>query len=376
MSAALKPAGQTATPLARIIAGEVARSGPITIARYMALCLAHETHGAYTARDPIGAEGDFTTAPEISQMFGELVGLWAADSWGAMGRPQRFHLIELGPGHGTLMADALRALRVVPEMLDAARLDLIEISPVLRARQAATLANAPCPPNWHDRLDTVPGGPSLIISNEFFDCLPIRQFIGKNGRWHERLIDADDTGALVFVTSPAPADEPALQRLTSAPRDGMIAELCPAARAMIRTIAARLGQTPGVALIIDYGYTAPAIGETFQALAGHDYADPLSAPGKADLTAHVDFSALADEARKAGLEMEPVTTQAAFLTRLGIGARAAMLAETATPAQKQDLAQAANRLVAGDQMGETFKVLALKSPGIGPLAGFDGEPMS
>ncbi|HRK24707.1 MAG TPA: SAM-dependent methyltransferase, partial [Beijerinckiaceae bacterium] len=287
----------------------IALEGPMSVARYMSLCLAHPRHGYYITRDPLGHSGDFTTAPEVSQMFGELVGLWAAGVWDGFGRPERIRLVELGPGRGTLMADAMRAARALPAFRKALSIHLVEISPTLRQRQQERLASLGIPVVWHDRIEDVPaGGAEIILANEFFDALPIHQFIVKGGVWRERLVGLGEAGQLQLGVSETPASVP-----FAAAAEGDVRELCPAGLDVVASLARRWQAGPGALLAIDYGYARPRSGDSFQALKGHRHADVLADPGEADLTAHVDFSALAQAARAAGLMVAPLLTQATLL---------------------------------------------------------------
>lgn len=339
------------------------------VSRYMALALGHPRHGYYMTRDPLGAPGDFTTAPEISQMFGELIGLWAVAAWQQMGVPDPFRLIELGPGRGTLMADALRAARLVPAFGAAARLHLVETSPVLRQSQARALPTAG--PHWHDRIEDVPDGPALIIANEFFDALPVDQYVFRNGKWHERRVGLDADRRLAFGLDPAPS-RAAAAFATHLPPPGEGAVLEHMQSGAARALAARLAAQGGAALVIDYGH-AGGYGDTLQALARHLFADPLEAPGTADITAHVDFSALARIAVAAGLKAFGPLEQGGFLARLGIEARAARLKRDAPEATRAAVDAAARRLAGtGDgEMGRLFKVLVLAHPALGAPPAFD-----
>ncbi len=341
-----------------IIAAEIAAHGPMSVARYMSLCLGHPRHGYYIVRDPLGRGGDFTTAPEISQMFGELIGLWAAQVWLDMGRPSPLRLIELGPGRGTLMTDALRAAGKVG-LAGAADLWLVETSPVLRAAQAANLPQA----HWAERFCDVPEGPAIVIANEFFDALPIRQFVRTKDGWRERLVGLSG-GRLAWGLGPAPAGLPA-----DAP-EGVVLETCAAAEAIAGQIGARLAACGGAALIVDYGALPPATGggDTLQAVAAHASADPLETPGAADLTAHVDFGALARALARAGARVGPLVAQGALLSTLGLDARAAALAR-AQPERAQEIETQRRRLTAPDQMGTLFKALIAAGPGQPPLPG-------
>ncbi len=355
-----------ATPLGRRIARQIAQTGPITVAEYMALCLTDPEQGYYTTRDPLGVQGDFITAPEISQMFGELIGLWLAQCWLDQGRPAPVTLTELGPGRGTLMADALRATRIVPGFHEALRLVLVEASPVLRARQRAALAGSEI--TFADTAEALPEAPLLLIANEFFDALPVRQFQRAGAGWRERMVGLDAGGGLAFGLSGPVAPEALAPRLADT-REGEVVELCPAAPGIAQEIARRISAHGGAALIVDYGGWR-GTGDTLQALAGHRFADPLAAPGTADLTAHVDFEPIARAARAAGAAVAPLTTQGTFLARLGIAERAAALSRGLAGAALTAHEAAHRRLTAPEEMGTLFKVLALHPQGP-PPPGFD-----
>ena len=306
----------------------------------------------YATHDPFA---DFTTAPEISQVFGELLGLWAAMQWQAMGAPVPVILAEAGPGRGTLMADALRAVRrMVPDFAAALRLHLVENSPRLRAVQAAKLPDA----TWHDTLDALPPGPLLLLANEFLDALPIRQFVRRGDGWTERYV-AD--GA--FVEHPTSA----LDRTAA---DGEVVEIDEVATTLVSALARRIVAQGGAALFIDYGPATSAPGDSLQALRGGQQADPLAGPGSADLTAHVDFEALAEAARAAGAAVHGPLPQGIFLARLGLFQRTGVLARTQQPAGAARLLEGAKRLAEPDQMGRLFKVLAVCHPALPIPAGF------
>jgi len=350
----------------------IAREGPLTVAAFMEEALLNPSGGYYTTRDPFGIRGDFITAPEISQMFGELIGAWCAAVWQGLGRPDPIHLVELGPGRGTLMADLLRATRSTPGFNGAARVHLVEVSPALRARQRETLAQAPmsAPPVWHDGFATVPEGPLLVIANEFFDALPIRQFQKAETVWRERLIAIADDGTLrVVLSSPTPVEALIPRELRHAP-EGAVVEVCPAAIGLVHTVAARVARDKGAALIVDYGHPRSALGDTLQAVKEHAYHDVLADPGEADLTAHVDFGALARAAGEAGAVVFGPIPQGTFLTRLGLAARASALSAKANATQAGDIAAAVRRLTEADAMGALFKVLALMPPGHAAPPGF------
>ena len=357
------------TELHERLAARIAREGPLTVAEYMAACLGDPTHGYYRAGERLGAQGDFITAPEASQIFGELIGAWAATMWAALGRPQPCRLIELGPGRGVLMSDALRlAASVAPDFAAAIDLHLVEINVTLRARQAERLAAAkPC---WHLDLATVPAGPLIIIANEFFDALPIRQFQRQPDGWHERLIGlAEDDRRLTFMLGPALASPPIPARHRAAPIDDIV-EIGEAAATLIAAIADRILRDGGVALIVDYGPPPGALGDSLQAVRGHQRRDPLAAPGEADLSAHVDFESLAEAASAAGLGVFGPLPQGLWLTRLGLFQRAAALMKRASAAEAMAIEAACRRLVHPTEMGGMFRLVAVTRTGLEPPPGF------
>ncbi len=362
------------TTLARLLAERIRAGGPVSVDSYLALSMGHPDYGYYARRQPIGARGDFITAPEISQMFGELVGLWCADAWHMAGRPSHAHLVELGPGKGTLMADALRAIsRAAPEFGAGVDIHLVETSPALRGVQRATLRKSTV--SWHSHIEQVPAGPLFVIANEFFDALPIRQVVQTEAGWAERVVTLlPGTETLRFAHGPLITDP---QRLPPGVRAdapaGTIAEDCPDGTEIAALIASRLARDGGAALIIDYGYCESGPGDTLQAVSDHRYADALEAPGESDLTAHVDFAALIRTARAAGAVAWGPRNQGAFLTALGIAARAERLKRDAAAEPARAIDQARERLIAPAQMGELFKVAALTAPGAPIPAGF-GEP--
>jgi NADH dehydrogenase [ubiquinone] 1 alpha subcomplex assembly factor 7 len=339
------------TELGRLIARRIALTGPISIADFMAEALGHPRLGYYRRARPLGAAGDFITAPEISQMFGELIGAWLAERWLAMGSPSAVRLIELGPGRGTLMADALRATRGVPGFHAALRLHLVDTNAPLRAEQQRALgAFAPL---WHERFDEVPPGPALIVANEFFDALPVRQFEKTAQGWRERMVGlARDGETLVFAL--APGATPFAGYLPDAP-EGAQAEISEAGRALAAAIGARLTRDGGGALIVDYGYDSGG-GASLQAVRGHQGAGILDRPGETDLSAHVDFAALA---RAAKAPVFGPIAQGNFLRRLGILQRAESLKARANTSQRAPIDAALARLIASDQMGTLFRVLAV-----------------
>lgn len=345
-----------ATALERLLKARIEKDGPIGLDVYMAEALMHPEHGYYSRRDPFGLAGDFTTAPEMSQIFGELLGLWLADRWEALGRPRPVCLVELGPGRGTLMADALRAMKVVPDLRAAIDLHLIEASPSLRGKQAAKLKAT-----WHETIDTVPAGFTLLIANEFFDALPIHQFVRGTRGWGERRIGLGDDGGLAFCIG---ACSPALAHIPESLREaapGSVVEVSPASLAAMEGIARRLAHHGGAALIVDYGYNEDAVGDSLQAVRRHQRVDVLHRPGDCDITAHVNFASLVRVARAQGIETMGPFPQGAFLEAHGIRLRAAMLAAKASARRRRDIEAAVRRLIAPDMMGELFRVLALSA---------------
>lgn len=348
----------------------VAVDGPMPVSRFMAEALTHPTLGYYVGRDPFGRDGDFITAPEVSQMFGELIGLWCAHGWQQLGRPPAFLLVELGPGRGTLMADAVRACRRIPGFLDAADIRLVEVSPALRQCQRQALPDIDI--TWHADIAELPDAPLLLIANEFFDALPIRQFQRRGGHWHERLITSGPTG-LAYVLSPQPVADALLPPDLREAAPESIVEVSPARAAVMTDIAARIAGNGGLALIVDYGYARSAPGDTLQAVKGHARHPVLQDPGTADITSHVDFQALAEAAAAGGASAHGPVAQGRFLERLGIAARAEALRAQATPAQAAAIESATARLTGADQMGELFKVMAIASDNALPPAGFEDE---
>lgn len=347
--------------------------GPMTIAAYMAMAMHDPQQGYYARRNPLGAAGDFVTAPEISQIFGELIGLWSADLWRRMGSPDPVMLAELGPGRGTLMADFLRAARRVTGFTEAMHLHLVEASSLLREAQRQALKDAN--PVWLSDVDEVPSGPLLLVANEFLDALPIRQLVRGAAHWTERMVVADESDRLVFANGP---ESPALTMLApSGQRDGApgtVVEIRPAATTLIAAVAERLTRHPGAALFIDYGYVEGSPGDTLTAISAHRGAAVLEQPGAADLSAHVDFAAIATAAREAGASVYGPVTQGDFLTALGAKQRLATLSLHAGPARRPALEAGLRRLIDPAEMGTLFKVLAVTSPRLPAPAGFGEEP--
>ena len=338
----------------------------MSVAEYMTLCLLDPTDGYYPTRDPLGSDGDFITAPEISQMFGELLGLFVLQSWRDMGSPSPVALVELGPGTGKMMADALRTARLDPGFLNAATVHLVEASPALQAVQGRELSHTPVPVLWHTSLDALPRMPLILLGNEYLDCLPIRQLIRRGDGWRERVVtlQGDD---LAFAQSTSGPGTLAVPEVLA--DEGDLLELRPATAQTIATLAERLHTHPGRALFIDYGPTDTEFGDTLQALKRHEKVDPLDTPGDADLTARVDFGQLAREATAANLAVSGPVTQAALLSRLGLEVRASALLR-ANPAAKDTLVRQLHRLTDADEMGTLFKAICLSSPNLPTPLGF------
>lgn len=349
--------------LTDVLSARIRADGPISVADYMTECLLHPRFGYYTTRDPFGAAGDFTTAPEISQMFGELIGLALAQAWMDQGSPSRFTLAEAGPGRGTLMSDVLRATRAVPGFAEATTIVLIEASPTLRDRQAETLSGHS--PTWIADVSELPDAPVFFIANEFFDALPIRQFVRDGTGWRERRVGLDG-GGLSFGLGNI-MTQPALAHRLSDTRDGDLVELCGAAAPIMARIGGLIQRHGGAALILDYGDWR-SLGDTLQALRGHAPVDPLDGPGTADLTAHVDFEALVQ-----GIDCTPtrLTPQGVFLERLGITARAQRLAQALAGNERDAVVAGHRRLTHPDEMGNLFKTIGLFPNGASPPPGLD-----
>ena len=344
-------------PLAAIFRRLIAQQGPISVQHYMGEANARY----YDSRDPLGSGGDFITAPEISQMFGELVGLWLADIWDRAGRPDPVLYVELGPGRGTLARDALR---VCARQGLHMQVHFVEGSGVLAAVQREVVRGA----IWHRDLSTVPtDAPLLLVANEFLDALPVRQMVMTPGGWRERMVGLDDE-RFVPVVGSRPMDAAVPEDRKSAP-PGTIIETCPGAAAVTGEVAQRLGHQGGAALIIDYGYDRPQTGSTLQAVRAHRRCDPFEAPGEADLTALVDFAVLAEVAHARGCRWLGTAGQGAWLLALGIETRAAQLA-AAAPAQAEAIAGALRRLIDPGEMGTLFKVMGLAAPGWPQGVGF------
>lgn len=356
--------GSPGAPLTERLTARIAREGPMSVADYMQACLHDPEHGYYRGQTAIGKAGDFITAPEISQIFGELIGLWCVLVWQRMGGPEKLRLVEIGPGRGTLMRDALRAARLVPEFRAALSVALIESNRVLQAAQRATLAGEGIPLSWHS--DLVPGdGPVILIGNEFLDTLPIDQWIWRDGSWRTRAVGLDREGALAFVEGEASPESLPPVPPDLAPQEGCIFES--RARPVADLVAAvkKLG-APVAGLLIDYGHTRSGFGDTLQAIDAHRYADPLQSPGKADLSAQVDFAAFAEAARAEGLAVDGPVTQAELLGRLGIVERASRLMAM-NPTLAAGIEASVARLMAPGGMGTRFHAIGIRSVDISPL---------
>ncbi len=366
------------TTMANHLRDRMSDQGPLTLAQFMEDALTHPRLGYYMGRDPFGRGGDFITAPEISQMFGELIGLWCVVQWQAMGSPDPVNLVELGPGRGTMMADVLRTGRGAEGFLESLDVSLVEISPALKSLQEDTLVSTPAVHaarslNWWSDFSEIPEGPLVAVANEFIDALPVHQFQMTPTGWRERLVGPGE-GGFRFVLADGPPPEgvipPAVENAVDNAGEGAIIEVRPRATALAQALAGRLSRNPGAVLIIDYGHGEGAAGDTFQAVKGHEYQDPFKDPGEADLTAHVDFAEFGRAAQAAGARVLGPMTQGAFLLELGIEARAQALMKAA-PEHQQEIDQSFHRLTADDGMGRLFKVLALTSPGLPPPPGFE-----
>ena len=353
---------ETGPTLPELIDMQIRANGPMSVATYMGLCLTHPTKGYYRIADPLGVAGDFVTAPEISQMFGELVGFFFVNLWQQMGSPKAFTLLELGPGRGTLMADMLRVACRAEGFRDALDLRLFETNPALIAEQNARLE--PYGPKWIDAFEKVGDGPLLVIANEFFDALPIRQFVRMADGWHERMVGLSD-GQRSFGLNPTPIPITAMPEAVADAEINAVFEVGLANGEVMKRLAGIVSTQGGAILAIDYGYARTQTGETLQGVRKHAYTDVLDAPGEVDLSAHVDFEALGTIAAKAGLAVQPLATQGQFLTRLGITERAKALS-AANPGSAADIAAAKARLVAPEQMGNLFKAFCAASPGLRP----------
>ena len=338
--------------------------GPLPVNEYMALCLFDPKDGYYTTREPFGAAGDFITAPEISQMFGELVAVWLYQAWLANGRPLPVSIAEIGPGRGTLMKDMLRTLsRLDPDLANGAAFAMVETSPRLTEVQKQTLAVTPFAVGWHETIDTLPQQPLFIVGNELFDAVPIRQFVRAGTGWRERMVGLDETNALCFFAGAGSVDQTLLPDDAASAPQGAIVEVAPARTALMAAIAERISRHGGAGLFLDYGHLQPGVGDTLQALRGHNHEDVLANPGAADLTTHVDFAALAAIVHAHGLDAHR-STQGDFLLGMGILERAGRLGADADQAARDKIADDVERLAGPQAMGELFKVLAVLPRGV------------
>jgi NADH dehydrogenase [ubiquinone] 1 alpha subcomplex assembly factor 7 len=362
------PAAATPTPLARKLASLIARAGPWRVNDYMQACLLDPDYGYYRRRAALGREGDFITAPEISQVFGELIGLWCAVVWQQMGSPRAVRLIELGPGRGTLMRDMLRAVRAVPGFHAALNVCLVETNATLAGEQQAALADADVPVTWTTALNAGASDvPAIVIGNEFLDTLPVAQWVLAQGQWRARCVGVARDGRLCFIEGEPDPDLRLPPEIAATAREGDVFET---RTPLLEGWAAQLAAlSPTLAaLFIDYGHVTPVFGETLQAVREHRYADPLIAPGETDLTAQVDFAAVAAAMRSHGLACDGPNAQAEFLGVLGIAARASRLMH-ANPERAGEIETAIARLMAPGGMGTRFKAIGVRSPGLAPLPG-------
>ena len=340
-------------------------SGPITVADFMSDCLMHPKYGYYQREKVFGTDGDFTTSPEISQMFGEMVGLWLIDRWQAIGSPPEFNLVECGPGRGTLMADILHAAAKQADFIKAASVVFVEKSKQLKSEQKKRVAGA----LWIEDISALPEGPTLLVANEFFDALPIHQFQKNDGLWLERTIGIKD-GKLCWSLGAPSAALSIMPKSLNASENGSIVELCPAAMSTAGTIAAHIAKFSGAALIIDYGYDKSAAGDTFQAMKDHHYTDPLNNIGTSDLTSHVNFDMIGQAAQQMGVTTHGPVAQGTFLMSIGMWERAMHLSQDVDTKEKEHILSCLVRLTSPDQMGELFRVLALTSIEQTKVAGF------
>ncbi|HTQ83997.1 MAG TPA: SAM-dependent methyltransferase [Pseudolabrys sp.] len=361
------------TPLEAEIRRRIIAAGPMPVSEYMALCLSHPQHGYYTTTDPLGQRGDFITAPEVSQMFGELIGLWMASVWQQMGAPEHVRIIELGPGRGTLLKDALRASAIVPGFRDAVVIHLVEIDPLLKAQQERNLEPFANVTYWHPTLNDVPSGPGIIIANEFFDALPVHQVVKTEYGWHQRQVDIDADGKLAFTLALAPIRHFEWLLSESVRRAPLNSIFEWRSEIAAMDIGRRVARDGGAALVIDYGHDESAVGDTLQAVGRHAFADPLTTPGSIDLTAHVDFQSLARAVEAMGAKAHGPIQQSVFLQRLGIEARAGTLKSNASRAQRADIDAALERLIGtgNSGMGALFKAMAFALPALGTPPGFE-----
>ncbi|MCJ8519343.1 SAM-dependent MidA family methyltransferase [Pseudorhizobium tarimense] len=355
------------TPLAQKIKALIRATGPISVTDYFSMCLADPEHGYYRTREPFGTAGDFITAPEISQLFGEMVGIFMVHAWQRHGSPTNVQLVEIGPGRGTMMADMLRVIaRLAPSMNESMTIHLVETSERLRGIQRVTLESHSTRVRWHESFEKIPDGFTLIAANELFDAIPIRQFVKTPTGFRERMVGLDAADGLVFTAGVATLDPQVLPSPAASVPDGTIFELAPARQAVMLALCERLRRFGGTALLIDYGHMVSGFGDTLQAVRAHDFDPPLAHPGEADLTSHVDFEDLAKVAVGAGLHLNGGLRQGEFLYGLGLAERASALARGKEPGEKKLITAAVDRL-AGEgagKMGELFKTMAVSSPAL------------
>ncbi len=352
------------------IAALIEAQGPMSVAQFMTISLLDPKEGYYATRDPLGAGGDFITAPEVSQMFGEMIGLWLVQAWSDQGCPKNPRLVELGPGRGTLMSDLLRTAAVAPEFLADLEVVLVEASPALQQVQADKLRGLGADISWQAQFDDrLCDRPLFLVANEFFDALPVRQYVKTERGWCERMVTALN-GELTFALAPVPAPRSVIPAAYENAPDGGVYETSPAAAALAEDIARTIAARGGAALIMDYGYVqASGFSETLQAVSGHRFADALVEPGEDDISAHVDFAALAQAGKRGGAAVFGPATQGLFLANIGIVERAEQLMKT-NPGSARDLLSATERLIGNDQMGTLFKALAFVPPVVSDVAGF------
>lgn len=355
--------------LKEIFRNRIESTGPIPLDEFMADALMHPEYGYYQKGKTFGKEGDFITAPEISQMFGELIGLWCIDTWVKMGTPSSFNLIELGPGNGTLMSDILRSSKLVPEFGNSVKIHLVEASKQLTQTQQANLSSYKV--NWHTQInEDLLSVPFILIGNEFLDALPIKQFVFTSGEWRERKVSLVNNEFAFVNEEIKQPDLPSYIQESEKPAEGTIAEHNAAAASIVENISDALVKVGGAALFIDYGYIKSQFGDSFQSLRKHNFSNPLENPGEADLTSHVNFDLLSDIAKATGCAVSPIANQGRFLERLGIEARTVALSQKATAGQKEKLAADLKRLTSQSEMGTLFKVMALHQKLQAPPEGF------
>lgn len=337
----------------------IAATGPLSIAEYMHLCHSHRDHGYYAAGNPVGAGGDFITAPEISQMFGEMIGVWAIGVWHQLGKPDPFQIAELGPGRGTLMKDFIRAAKADKGFLSVINVKLVETSPSLKTEQIKTLKDTPLNIEWVQTVEELESVPTLFIGNEFLDAIAFRQFVKTGGRWRELCIGSDENNELLFTPGTTGIDESLLPEGHEKEPEGAIYETAPAREAITSAIANHVASHSGAALFIDYGHETSGFGDTFQAVQSHKPISPLADPGNCDLTSHVDFEAIGNAAKAEGVRVFELKTQGEFLLELGVAERAGELGQGKPLDVQTQIRADVERLVLPDQMGELFKVLCM-----------------